>query len=163
MGSVERGSVVVADAGSDRPAEPVVRPNPVRWVWYALGGGLPERNRSWVLHDTTTGSGGLLHVARSLVQVSIPIALVMTLLPAGWGLRAAAAGGGLGLALFYSLGYMPETTQNRGGKAGCPSVFPPRCPACGRRPGAGGRGGAPPPPPRPPPGSAQASAGSSAR
>jgi hypothetical protein len=100
------------------PAEPVIRPAPHRWLWYALGGGLPDRHRGWVLHDTTTGTWWLRHIARSLVQVAVPIALVMTLLPAGWGLRAAAAGGGLALALFYSLCYMPETTENRVVKAG---------------------------------------------
>jgi hypothetical protein len=63
----------------------------------------------------------LRHLARSLVQVAVPIALVMALLPAGWGLRAAAAGGGLALALFYSLAYMPETTENRVVKAGYPA------------------------------------------
>ena len=73
------------------PAEPVVRPAPHRWIWYALGGGLPERNRGWVLHDTTTRTWWLRHIARSLVQVAIPIVLVMALLPAGWGLRLAAA------------------------------------------------------------------------
>jgi hypothetical protein len=113
----------MADPGAARgaPAEPVVRPAPHWWIWYALGGGLPERNRGWVLHDTTTGTWWLRHIARSLVQVAIPIALVMTLLPAGWGLRAAAAGGGLALALFYSLCYMPETTENRVVKAGYPA------------------------------------------
>jgi hypothetical protein len=123
MELMDRGSVVVATEGPDRdmPAEAVVRPAPHRWIWYALGGGLPDRNRGWVLHDTTTGTWWLRHIARSLVQVAIPIALVMTFLPAGWGLRAAAAGGGLALALFYSLAYMPETTENRVVKAGYPA------------------------------------------
>jgi Family of unknown function (DUF5313) len=101
-------------------AEPVIRPAPHRWIWYALGGRLPERNRGWVLYDTTTGTWWLRHIARSLVQVAIPIALVMTLLPASWGLRAAVAGGGVALALFYSLAYMPETTETRVMKAGYP-------------------------------------------
>jgi hypothetical protein len=118
---VDQGSVVVAEAGSDVRVDLVVRPSPHRWIWYALGGGLPARNRGWVLHDTTTGTWWLRHIARSLVQMAIPIALVMTLLPAGWGLRAAAAGGGLALALFYSLAYMPETTENRVVKAGYPA------------------------------------------
>ena len=103
------------------PAEPIVRPALHRWLWYALGGGLPERNRGWVLHDTTTRTWWLRHIARTLVQVAVPIALVMTLLPAEWGLRAAAAGGGVALALFYSLAYMPETTENRVVKAGYPA------------------------------------------
>ena len=124
MDLLDRGSVVVAVEGSGRGvpgAETVVRPAPHRWIWYALGGGLPERNRAWVLHDTTTGTWWLRHIARSLVQVAVPIALVMALMPAGFALRAAAAGGGLALALFYSLAYMPETTENRVMKAGYPA------------------------------------------
>jgi Family of unknown function (DUF5313) len=123
MSLVEQERIVMADPQADRdlPTTPVTRPAPHRWLWYALGGGLPERNRGWVLHDTTTGTWWLRHVVRSLVQVAIPIALVMALMPAGWGLRAAAAGGGLALALFYSLAYMPETTENRVVKAGYPA------------------------------------------
>jgi hypothetical protein len=103
------------------PAEPIIRPAPHRWLWYALGGGLPQRHHGWVLHDTTTGTWWLRHIARVLVQIALPIALVMTLLPAAWGLRAAVAGGGVALALFYSLAYMPETTENRVVKAGYPA------------------------------------------
>jgi hypothetical protein len=103
------------------PAEPVVRPAPHRWIWYALGGRLPERNRSWVLHDTTVGTWWLRHLTRMLVQLAIPIALVLALLPAPWGLRAACAGGGLILALIFSLAYMPEVTENRVIKAGYPT------------------------------------------
>jgi hypothetical protein len=103
-----------------RPAEPVVRPAPHRWVWYAFGGRLPERNRGWVLHDTTTRTWWLRHIARMLVQLAVPIVLIMAFLPASWGLRAACAGGGLALALFYSVAYMPEATENRVVKAGYP-------------------------------------------
>jgi hypothetical protein len=39
-------------------------------------------------------------------------------LPAPIGLRAAAAGGGIFLALIYSLAYMAEATENRVVKAG---------------------------------------------
>ncbi len=102
-------------------SEPIVRPAPHRWLWYALGGRLPARHRGWVLYDTTTGTWGLRHVARMLVQMSIPIALIMILLPAPWGLRAAVAGGGIFLGLIYSLAYMPETTENRVVKAGYPA------------------------------------------
>jgi hypothetical protein len=119
----DRGSVVVAAEERDRdaPVDAVVRPAPHRWLWYALGGGLPRRNSRWVLHDTTTGTWWLRHIVRTLVQLAIPIALVMIFLPAGFTLRAAAAGGGLALALFYSLAYMPETTENRIVKAGYPA------------------------------------------
>src|SRR3954470_11491890 len=103
MSLVEQETTVMAEprADRDRPTEPLVRPAPHRWLWYALGGRLPQRHRGWGLHDTTTGTWWLRHIARSLVQVAVPIAVVMTLLPAPWGLRAAVAGGGVSLALFY--------------------------------------------------------------
>jgi Family of unknown function (DUF5313) len=108
-------------AAPGAPAEPVVRPAPHRWVWYAFGGRLPERNRGWVLHDTTTGTWWLRHLARTLLQLAVPITLVLVLLPAPWGLRLAAAGGGVFLALIFSFAYMSETTENRVVKAGYPA------------------------------------------
>ena len=80
-------------AEHDTP-EPVVRPTAHRWLWYAFGGRLPARHRGWVLFDTTTGTWWARHIARMLVQMSIPIALIMVFLPAPLGLRAAVAGGG---------------------------------------------------------------------
>jgi hypothetical protein len=103
------------------PAEPVVRPAPHRWLWYSLGGRLPRRNRGWVLHDTTTGSWWLRHVLRILIQLALPIALILALLPASWALRAAAVGGGIFLAMIYGLAYMTETVENRVVKAGYPA------------------------------------------
>lgn len=110
----------MTQSGGDR-AEALVRPAPHRWLWYALGGGLPARHRTWVLHDTTTETWWLRHLARMAVQLSIPIAFVMVLLPASWGLKAAVCGGGIFLALIYGLAYMPETTENRVVKAGYPA------------------------------------------
>ena len=101
--------------------EPVVRPAPHRWLWYAFGGRLPARHRGWVLFDTTTDSWWARHVARTLVQMVIPIALVMTLIPAAWGLRVACAGGGIFLAMIYALAYMNETVEHRVVKAGYPA------------------------------------------
>jgi hypothetical protein len=103
------------------PTEPIVRPAPHRWIWYALGGALPARNRGWVLHDTTTGTWWLRHIARMLVQLVVPIALLAVLLPAPWPLRLACALGGVFLALIFSLAYMGETTENRVVKAGYPA------------------------------------------
>jgi hypothetical protein len=121
--AVEEKRPTMADSGGgkDPATEPLVRPAPHRWLWYALGGGLPARHRGWVLHDTTTNTWWLRHIARSFVQMSIPITLVMTLLPAPLGLRLAAAGGGIFLAMIYSLAYMNETTENRVVKAGYPA------------------------------------------
>jgi hypothetical protein len=109
------------EAERDVQAEPIIRPAPHRWLWYALGGGLPARHRGWVLFDTTTERWWLRHVVRSLVQMSIPIVVVMVLLPASWELRVAAAGGGVFLGMIYSLAYMNETVEHRVVKAGYPA------------------------------------------
>jgi hypothetical protein len=120
---IDQERVVMADLEAERgaPAGSVVRPAPHRWLWYAFGGRLPERNRGWVLHDTTIGTWWVRHIARSLVQMSVPIILVMVLLPAEWGLRAAVAGGGVALGMLYSVAYMNETTEHRVVKAGYPA------------------------------------------
>jgi hypothetical protein len=97
------------------------RPDAIRWLWYALGGGLPARFSPWVLHDTTTRTWALRHVLRSFVQLSIPIALVLFLVPGEFWIRGMAALGGVFLALFFSLAYMPETTESRVKRAGFPA------------------------------------------
>jgi Family of unknown function (DUF5313) len=97
------------------------RPDPVRWFWYALGGRLPARFSPWVLHDTTTRTWALRHVLRSFVQLAVPIALVLILVPGEFWIRGMAALGGVFLGLFFSLAYMPETTENRVKRAGYPA------------------------------------------
>ncbi|WP_019808008.1 DUF5313 family protein [Saccharomonospora halophila] len=102
----------------DRPAEPdrgqhpVRRPGPVRWVWYAAGGRLPERYREWVLHDVTARHYLWRHAARTVVLLG-PLVSVWLLLPGPLWLRlvlclmAALVGG------FYSLAYADENCENR--------------------------------------------------
>jgi hypothetical protein len=109
---------VMVDEQVTTPEGERVRPPVHRWLWYALGGSLPARHSTWVLYDTTTKSWGLRHVARSLVQMSIPTILVLALVPSGWALRLAVVGGGLFLGLIFSLAYMAETTEQRVIKAG---------------------------------------------
>jgi hypothetical protein len=117
----ERIGMAHPEGADHGPADPIVRPALHRWIGYAFGGGLPEHNRGWILHDTTTGTWWLRHLARTLVQLAVPIALVVALLPAPWGLRLAAALAGLVLGLIFSLAYMSETTENRVVKAGYPA------------------------------------------
>jgi hypothetical protein len=97
------------------------RPGVLRWLWYAMGGGLPERHSAWVLHDTTTGSWGVRHLLRAVVQMAVPIALVLLLVPGPFWIRAMTAIGGLLLGLIFSVAYMTETTENRVKKAGFPA------------------------------------------
>ena len=103
------------------PAGDVRQPDPLRWLWYAMGGGLPARFSPWVLHDTTTRTWALRHVLRSMVQLAVPIALVLVLVPGEFWIRGMAALGGVFLGLFFSLAYMPETTENRVKRAGYPA------------------------------------------
>ena len=102
----------------DGAAEERHRPGPLRWLWYALGGGLPERHSAWVLHDTTTSTWGLRHVLRAAVQMAVPIVLVLLFVPGPFWIRGMAALGGLLLGLIFSIAYMTETTENRVKKAG---------------------------------------------
>ncbi len=102
------------------PAEPVVRPDPVRWLLYAFGAGLPTRHRSWVLHDVTTRTWVLRHAARTLVQLTVPVALIVAFVPGPLGLRLGMSLIGVILGMAFSLAYMTETVENRVGKAGYP-------------------------------------------
>ncbi len=100
--------------------EPLHRPGPLRWLWYAVGGGLPRRSSSWVLYDTSTGTWFVRHLARTMVQLAVPIALVLLLVPGEFWIRGMAALGGVILALIYSIAYVTEFLENRAVKAGYP-------------------------------------------
>jgi hypothetical protein len=103
------------------PSRHVRRPGVLAWFWYALGGRLPARFSPWVLHDTTTRTWALRHLLRSAVQLAVPIGLVLLLVPGEFWIRGMAALGGVLLGLFFSLAYMPETTENRVKRAGYPA------------------------------------------
>jgi hypothetical protein len=111
---------VIRPAEAPVPAEPVVRPNPIRWVLYALGAALPRRHSSWVLFDVTTSTWVLRHVARTLVQLAVPVVLIVAFVPGPLGLRLGMSLIGVVLGLAFSLAYMTETVENRVSKAGYP-------------------------------------------
>lgn len=96
----------------------VRRPNPALWIWYALGGRLPERYREWVLHDVTCRTWVLRHLARSMIHISP--GLLFLLLPGPLWIRAMAVLGGVLMALMYSLSYMEHTSEYRLRKHGYP-------------------------------------------
>ena len=64
------------------PMDPsgMVRPNPVLWIWYTLGGRLGPAYRGWVLHDTTCRTRWLRQIVRVVVQVVLPAAVVLAVL-----------------------------------------------------------------------------------
>lgn len=98
----------------------VDRPGPLRWLWYALGGGLPPRFRAWVLHDATCRTWQLRHFARAVVQMS-PVAVpVLLLVPGPLSLRLVSILLGWLVALQYALYTMNEAVEHRVRKAGFP-------------------------------------------
>jgi hypothetical protein len=95
------------------------RPNPLQWVWYALGGGLPRELSAWVLADTTGRTWILRHLARAVVQM-LPVVALCLLVPVPMAYRISAAVGGLFLGLLFSMAFMTETIEHRAAKAGYP-------------------------------------------
>jgi hypothetical protein len=112
---------MTTDHAGTGPAGRPERPGVLRWLGYALGGGLPARHRTWVLHDTTTRTWALRHIGRAFVQMAVPIALVLLVVPGPFWIRGMTALGGIALGLIFSLAYMPESTENRVVKAGYPA------------------------------------------
>ena len=96
------------------------RPGPLRWLRYAFGGRLPAEHREWVLHDTTTGSWLVRHLVRAMVQLAVPIAAILLLLPGPFWIRFMGALSGVLLGLFFAGAYATETTENRVMRAGYP-------------------------------------------
>jgi hypothetical protein len=95
------------------------RPNPVQWVWYALGGGLPRRLSPWVLADTTGRTWIVRHLLRAVVQMS-PLVALCLVVPVPLAYRLSAAVGGLAIGLMFSIAFMTETIEHRTAKAGYP-------------------------------------------
>jgi Family of unknown function (DUF5313) len=96
------------------------RPNPLQWIWYAWGGGLPRALSPWVLADTTGPTWIWRHLARALVQLAPVLVICLVAVPVPLAYRASAAVGGLLLGLLYSTAFMTETIEHRVAKAGYP-------------------------------------------
>jgi hypothetical protein len=104
-----------ANGGGDVP---VRRPDPVHWLWYAVGGRLPRRYRTWVLHDLTCRTWIPRHFARALVQVAPVVGVLLLVVPGTLPIRIAAVTAGLLLGLLYSGAYMYEIVEHRVSQAG---------------------------------------------
>jgi Family of unknown function (DUF5313) len=96
-----------------------VRPNPVRWLWYAVGGRLPEKYQAWVLNDVTGRTWLWRHAARASVMLA-PLILVWLLLPGPLLLRVALCVMAALVGYFYSLVYAEESGNSRLVKNGFP-------------------------------------------
>lgn len=98
----------------------VLRPGPLWWLWYAMGGGLPPRYRAWVLHDVSAPLWPVRQVLRSMVQL-VPVGVLLVLLVPGelWVRLVAVLGGAL-VGLMYAASFVHLTTEHRAIKAGHP-------------------------------------------
>jgi uncharacterized protein DUF5313 len=99
----------------------VDRPGPLRWFWYALGGGLPVRFRAWVLHDASCRTWQLRHFARAFVQMSLVAAPVLLLVPGPLWIRLVSILLAWLVGLQYALFTMQESVEHRVRKAGFPA------------------------------------------
>lgn len=97
-----------------------MRPGPLWWLWYAVGGGLPARHRDWVLYDVSTRTWALRQMLRAVVQL-VPVGVLLVLLVPGelWVRLVAVLGGSL-VGLMYAASFLPLTTEHRAVKAGWP-------------------------------------------
>lgn len=99
---------------------PRPRPDPLRWVWYAYGGGLPTRFAPWVRHDTTAPTWWLRHVVRVVVQIAPFVAAIVIFVPGPLWLRVMSALGGAIMGMIFAVAYVHETAEHRLVKAGYP-------------------------------------------
>src|SRR4051812_40929614 len=102
----------------DAPAR--TRPDPLRWLWYAVGGPLPAKHRSWVLYDATSRTWPVRHFARAFIQLLIISVPVYLLIPGEWWVRALAVLLGWLVGMQYSLFVMEGAIEHRVRRAGYP-------------------------------------------
>jgi hypothetical protein len=100
------------------PSHPIRRPDPFRWLWYAVGGRLPGAYREWVLHDLSCRTWPLRHLARLLTQIVPTAAVLLAVLPGPLWARVMGAVGGSLVGLLYSAAFLFEATERRAAKAG---------------------------------------------
>jgi hypothetical protein len=95
------------------------RPDPLRWIWYTMGGSLGPRYREWVLRDLTGRSRWTRQVVRAAVQV-VPLAVVLLLTLGTVWITWVGVICGLVLALIYSVVYLDQSADYRLVKHGFP-------------------------------------------
>jgi Family of unknown function (DUF5313) len=106
-------------APESAPAELLVRPGTLQYLWYAVGGTLPPRHNAWVLHDVTCRTWWLRHFGRVFLILGPLMVADFALLPASAAARFTSIAVFLGLILF-SIIFMLIDTDRRAVRAGYP-------------------------------------------
>jgi hypothetical protein len=83
----------------------------VRWLWYAVGGRLPDSYREWVLYDLTCRTWVFRHLSRGLVQMSVWWLLL--LVPGPLSLRLSLVGVAYTVGLYFSVSFMEDASERR--------------------------------------------------
>jgi hypothetical protein len=96
-----------------------MRPGPIRWLWYAVGGTLPAAHHSWVLYDLTCRTWVFRHLAR--VQVMFSAWWLAMLVPGPLSLRLSMVALGYLLSIYFSLSFMEDACERRLVKHGFPA------------------------------------------
>ena len=96
-----------------------MRPNPVQWLKYAVGGRLPDRFSAWVLHDVTCRTWVLRHAARATVVIA-PLVAGCLLVPGPLGIRLAMAAMAVIIGYYFSFSYLEESCELRAARHGHP-------------------------------------------
>lgn len=97
--------------GEKRTGAAPVRPDPLRWLWYAVGGRLPDRYRHWVLWDLTSRTWVWRHFSRVMV-LFLPLWLLL-LVPGPLDLRLSMIAAGYVTGLYFSLSFMEDAAERR--------------------------------------------------
>jgi hypothetical protein len=104
----------------DIDPQPRVRPNPLRWLGYAMWLPLPDRHRLWVLYDLTCATWIQRHLARLVTLALIPSSAIVVFLPAALDLRLTTAIGMSVLAIAFTVVWINEDSEHRLVQAGWP-------------------------------------------
>lgn len=100
------------------PTKPVQRPGWLKLLWYSLGGSVPERHGSWVLHDTTCATWALRHFARTALIVVPLLGIYLALMPASLSIRLLTGLTFAGGAFLFSLVNILVDNDRRAVRAG---------------------------------------------
>lgn len=105
----------------------VKRPNPLLWLWYAVGGKLPDRYKEWVLHDATVPTWLARHVIRRLVFMLPILGALYVLLAVMLGFSPTIVLLGLALGVYagvyYSLIFSTHSVDSRVTRHGFPDEY----------------------------------------
>lgn len=96
----------------------LARPGVLLLLWYAVGGGLPDPYRAWVLHDVSCDHWVLRHFLRAFVQISLIAPLLYIVVPGPVWVRACSVLLGVLVGMQYSLWFLDGSVERRARRAG---------------------------------------------